>query len=79
MLPDFRKGIAFGRFQGFARSSFWQEQRADEYAALVERYWQENKRNNPEKNLSQWHSVHQKSHMDWPEIEPWPPRSEARD
>jgi hypothetical protein len=29
MLPDFRKSIAFERFQGFARLSFWQKQRVD--------------------------------------------------
>jgi hypothetical protein len=31
------------------------------------------------KNLSQWHFVHQKSHMDWPRIEPGTPRWEAGD
>jgi hypothetical protein len=31
------------------------------------------------KNLSQWHFVHHKSHMDWPGIEPGPPRWEAGD
>jgi hypothetical protein len=32
-----------------------------------------------EKNLSQCHSVHHKSHMDWPGIETGPPRWEAAD
>jgi hypothetical protein len=39
-------------------------------------------RGNPkysEKTLSQCHSVHHKSHMDRPEIEPEPPRLEAGD
>jgi hypothetical protein len=31
------------------------------------------------KNLSQCHFVHRKSHMDWPEIELWPPRWQAGD
>jgi hypothetical protein len=32
-----------------------------------------------EKNLSQRHSVHHKSHMDWPRIEPGPPWKVAGD
>jgi hypothetical protein len=35
----------------------------------TERWWNDTdrgKRNYLEKNLSQWHFVHQKPHMDWP-------------
>jgi hypothetical protein len=44
--------------------------------APVELNWQ-GKTNNSEKNLSQYHFVHHKFHMDWPGIEPGPPRWEA--
>jgi hypothetical protein len=48
------------------------------WRATVEWYWQ-GKPNNSEKNLSQCHSVHYKSHMDWPGRETGPPRWEAGD
>jgi hypothetical protein len=32
-----------------------------------------------ERNLSQCHFVHQKSHMDWPVIEPCPPQYDVGD
>jgi hypothetical protein len=46
----------------------------------MEHRWNEIDRGKPKysgKNLSQYHFVHQKSHMDWPGIEPGPPRWEA--
>jgi hypothetical protein len=46
--------------------------------ATVDWYWR-GKRKNSEKNLSQCHAVHNKSHMDWPGREPGPPRWEAGD
>jgi hypothetical protein len=38
MVPIYERTLLFGKFRGFARLSFWQEQRvdADEYGALVE-------------------------------------------
>jgi hypothetical protein len=51
--------------------------------APVEWNWQgkteelREKPKNSGKNLSQCHFVHLKSHMDWPGIEPGPPRWEA--
>jgi hypothetical protein len=47
---------------------------------VMEHRWNEINRGKPkysEKNLSQCHFVHYKSHMDWPGIEPGPPRWEA--
>jgi hypothetical protein len=48
----------------------------------MERRWNETDREKPkcsEKNLSQCHFVYHKSLMDWPGIEPGPPRWEAGD
>jgi hypothetical protein len=47
-----------------------------------EQWWNDiltGKPKNSEKNLSQCHSVHHKSHIDWPGCEPWPPQWEASD
>jgi hypothetical protein len=44
--------------------------------------WNDPDKGNPkysERNLSQYHFFHKKSHMDWPGIEPGPPRWEAGD
>jgi hypothetical protein len=46
----------------------------------MEHRWNEIDRGKPKysgKNLSQCHFVHHKYHMDWPGIEPEPPRWEA--
>jgi hypothetical protein len=47
---------------------------------VMEHRWNEIDRGKPKnsgKNLSQCHFVHNKSNMDWPGIEPGPPRWEA--
>jgi hypothetical protein len=44
---------------------------------IMEHRWNETDRGKPKysgKNLSQCHFVHHKCHMDWPGIEPGPPR-----
>jgi hypothetical protein len=49
---------------------------------VMEHRWNENDRKKPKysgKKLSQCYFVHHKSHMDWPGIEPGPPRWEAGD
>ena len=43
----------------------------NEYGELLEWYWQE-KTKYFEKNLTQCHVVHHKSHTDWPEVQPGP-------
>jgi hypothetical protein len=48
----------------------------------MEHRWNEIDREKPkysEKKLSQYHSVHHKSHLDWPGIERGPPQWEAGD
>jgi hypothetical protein len=53
----------------------------DEWMSM-ERWWTDTETGNPkysERNLSQRHYVHHKSHMDWPGIEQMPPRWEAGD
>jgi hypothetical protein len=48
----------------------------------MEHRWNESDRGKPKysgKTLSQSHFVYNKSHMDWPGIEPEPPRLEAGD
>jgi hypothetical protein len=44
---------------------------------VMEHRWNEIDRGKPkysDKNMSQYHFVHHKSHTDWPGIEPEPPR-----
>jgi hypothetical protein len=50
------------------------------FLLVMEHQWNEigmGKRKYSGKNLSQCRFVHHKSHMDWPGIEPGPPRWEA--
>jgi hypothetical protein len=52
------------------------------FSIFMEHRWNEIDRGKPkysEKNLSQCHLVHHKSHMDRPGIEPGPPLGEAGD
>jgi hypothetical protein len=49
---------------------------------MMKHRWNEIDRGKPKfsgENLSQCHFVYQKSHMDYPVIEPGPPRGEAGD
>jgi hypothetical protein len=48
----------------------------------MERWWNDKDQTKPnysEKNLPQCHFFDHKPHVDWPEIEPNPPRKEAED
>ena len=51
----------------------------NEYRAMVEWYWQGENPQYSERNLYHGHSVHHKSHKEWSEITPGPPRYEDRD
>jgi hypothetical protein len=63
----------------FARLSFWSEWYEEDKCGALEydndrvkqKYW--------EKNLSQCHIVHHKSHVDWPRIVSGPPKLDAGD
>jgi len=79
MLPDFQKNTAFIRFPSFVRLPFWKEQHVDdEYGHC----WNDRHKGKPtysQKNLSQCHLFHHKSHTNYPPTVPDPPQSKAGD
>jgi hypothetical protein len=61
-------------------ATLWWKWLVFSFFLLMEHRWNEIDRGKPKysgKNLSQYHFVHHKSYMDWPGIEPGPPRWEA--